>query len=98
MASHAARLADEASVTTPVTIVAELSDEDRQPSGSALDEALIEKVKAALPAQPWADGTHKAVAVQLGISASLATRYISELIRRGDFIQQVDGQLLPDGG
>jgi hypothetical protein len=54
-------------------------------------EELIEQVRTRLPAQPWPTGTHREIAAELGIHASVVRRVIEELIRRGDFYRQEDG-------
>lgn len=62
----------------------------------ALDEDLLARVKAALPPQPWPDGIHRQVMETLGLSNALVKKSIAELIRRGDFLRQVDGILYPE--
>lgn len=59
-----------------------------------LDESLLAAAKALLPAQPWPSGIHREIADKLGLTASQASKYIQVLINRGDFVDQVDGQLL----
>jgi hypothetical protein len=59
-----------------------------------INPELLEKVKELLPVQPWPTGIHKTVAEKLGLSSPETWKYIRELIRRGDFNDQVDGQLL----
>jgi len=48
-------------------------------------EALLKRVKSALPSRPWPDQVHKLVATDLRISNKLATRSISILMDRGYF-------------
>ncbi len=62
-----------------------------EPSGRRQDPELIDRVKVALPAQPWPKGIHRQVAGELGLSASSVSGAIAELIRRGDFFPQIDG-------
>lgn len=62
-----------------------------------LDEDILAAVKELLPSQPWSAGAHKDVADKLGLTATQASKYIHELIRRNDFMDQVDGQLFPRG-
>jgi len=62
-----------------------------------IQDDLLIKIKSALPAQPWPDGIHKQIAGQLNIPTQVVSAHISELIRRGDFVRQVDGVLFPDG-
>lgn len=70
---------------------------DRPAIPLGLDDEILAAIKKLLPAQPWSSGIHSDVADKLGITASQASRYIQELIRRGDFVQQIDGQLFPNG-
>jgi predicted Zn finger-like uncharacterized protein len=56
-------------------------------------EELINRVRDALPPQPWPKGTSHKVAVGLDIPQKLVTRAIQELIRRGIFLLQIDGTL-----
>lgn len=58
-----------------------------------LTEEEIEKVRVALPAQPWPTGTHKVVAEKTGLTNTLAMKAIRELIHRGAFKEQIDGIL-----
>ena len=71
---------------------------ESEPSGLGLDEAILLAVKEILPPQPWTSGVHRDIAGKLGIPPNRASKYINELIRRGDFLEQVDGQLFPNGG
>ncbi|MEJ8843968.1 hypothetical protein WG954_16365 [Lacibacter sp. H375] len=63
------------------------------PDRIEIDETILEKVREILPQQPWPKGTHKEVAEKLGLAASVVSRYIYELIRKGVFKPQVDGVL-----
>jgi hypothetical protein len=63
-----------------------------------LDDALLDAAKELLPAQPWPSGIHRELADKLGLTPAQASKYIHALIKRGDFLEQVDGQLLPDNG
>jgi ssDNA-binding Zn-finger/Zn-ribbon topoisomerase 1/uncharacterized membrane protein (DUF485 family) len=56
-------------------------------------EDIIEKVKAALPEQPWPDKVHRKVATDLGISKTMVHKAIRELVIRGVFKEQIDGKL-----
>jgi len=56
-----------------------------------IPDKLIEQVRMRLPAQPWPTGTHRDIAIDLGIHTSVVSRVIDELIRRGDFYRQEDG-------
>ncbi len=62
--------------------------------GFQFDEDMLTTVRELLPVQPWPSGTHNEVADKLDIKPSLASRYIHELIRRGFFKDQKDGQLI----
>jgi hypothetical protein len=68
---------------------------DPIPSRIELDEAVLSAVKGLLPSQPWPIGIHREVAERIGITHRQVSMYISELIRRGDFVEQIDGQLIP---
>lgn len=61
------------------------------------DEDILSAAKEILPSQPWPSGVHLNVADKLGLTHSQASRYIKELIRRGVFLDQADGQLCPHG-
>lgn len=60
---------------------------------AAITEELIEQVRSEMPEQPWPTGIHKVVRARLGMSQSTFNRIIAELIRRGIFKKQVDGDL-----
>jgi hypothetical protein len=57
------------------------------------DEALIERVRAALPAQPWPTGTHKTVAKELKLPPKIVSQAINQLMVRGIFRFQIGGKL-----
>jgi DNA-binding transcriptional regulator YdaS (Cro superfamily) len=81
----------------PASQDAQAISEDVQPRERVepdLDLQLLERVKEALPEQPWPDGIHKKIAETLGITKSQVSKYMKELIKRGDFSHQVDGTLL----
>lgn len=59
-----------------------------------IDDDLIERVRSALPPQPWPTGTHKDVMSKLGISNGQYKRAIVELTKRGMVKEQVDGVLI----
>ncbi len=64
------------------------------PSSAAkvvVSEETLEKVRFAMPKQPWPTGAHHAVAEKLGLQPSEVRRAVSELIRRGAFHHQIDG-------
>lgn len=63
----------------------------RQP----IDEAVLAKVEARLPKQPWPKGVHRQVRKDLQLSEKTYRRAVSELIRRGKFMRQIDGTLVP---
>jgi hypothetical protein len=65
---------------------------------SEYDTELMAKIRGLLPSQPWPDGIHNEIAGQLEIESRIVSKYISELIRRGDFVRQVDGKLFPEAG
>lgn len=62
-----------------------------------IDKDLLASAKDLLPAQPWPAGVHKELAEKLSLTPAQASKYIQALIRRGDFLDQVDGQLFPKG-
>jgi len=62
-----------------------------------IDEALVESVRSLLPSQPWPTGVHLEIADKLGIPNKFVARCINELIVRGVFMRQIDGQLFPPG-
>lgn len=64
------------------------------PTPVALSEEIIERVKNALPPQPWPKDTHKSVIAELGITSSQYKRAIVELTKQGVVKQQIDGVLL----
>ena len=68
------------------------------PLSSDYDPDLLAKIRDALPSQPWPVGIHKQIGETLGLPNVVVSRYITELIKRGEFMKQVDGTLLPDGG
>ncbi len=70
-----------------------LKSEPIPPEKIEVNEEILEKVKTALPAQPWPKGTHKEVAEKLGLASNVVSKHIYELIRRGVFKPQVDGVL-----
>lgn len=60
---------------------------------TGLDAELLASIKELLPPQPWPQGVHKEVADKVGLTYGQVAKYIKELIRRGDFMEQVDGEL-----
>jgi hypothetical protein len=76
----------DASVETATAAPEETKLEDFDPN-------LLASVQSLLPSQPWPYGIHKQVADKLGIANSVVSKCIKELIRRGIFVPQVDGQL-----
>jgi len=56
-------------------------------------EEFLDKVRNLLPSQPWPAGTASMVANKLGTTPGLVKHAIHELIRRGVYKIQVDGQL-----
>ncbi len=57
-------------------------------------EEIIQQVKAALPAQPWPKGIHNTVGEQLGLAPQVVRKAIQQLILKGDFMDQYDGQIM----
>jgi hypothetical protein len=73
----------------------ELAENEEKNTIVNLDPTMLEQVKDLLPPQPWPKGTRKMVADKLGLTDKQSSKYVNELIRRGDFLEQVDGQLIP---
>jgi hypothetical protein len=63
-----------------------------------LDVDILNAAKELLPPQPWPSGIHRELADKLGLTPTQASKYIHALIKRGDFLEQVDGQLSPESG
>jgi hypothetical protein len=77
------RLIEKAGNFSPTSVGQQKADE--------IDEITLGKVKNALPSQPWAQGTHKDVSVTLGLPQPTVRRAMQILIKRGDFLPQIDG-------
>ena len=73
--------------------VVDLATTSLQPKFTLTNE-LLDAVKQHLPPQPWPKGTAKAVAERLGLPLPHVQRAVQQLIRQGDFMDQVDGQLV----
>jgi len=58
-----------------------------------LSPDLIERIKNALPQQPWPKGVHQTVAEQLDLKATTVQKAIQHLIKTGHFSDQIDGVL-----
>lgn len=58
-----------------------------------LDPELLEKVKLALPPQPWPVDTHKKVGASLGLDPATVRFAINELIKTKQVHYQLDGNL-----
>src|ERR1017187_7215683 len=56
-------------------------------------EQTLTTVQSLLPVQPWPSGIHKEIAIKLGISNRQAAIAINELVRRGIFQPQADGEI-----
>jgi RNase P subunit RPR2 len=57
-------------------------------------EEVILQVKAELPQQPWPKGIDKTVAEKLQVPLAVVRKAIQQLIYRGDFMDQYDGQVM----
>lgn len=64
-----------------------------QPSDELYDEEFLQKVKEAMPPQPWPTGAAKLAARTLGITPRRLSGALSELVRRGVFKLQMNGEL-----
>lgn len=64
------------------------------PSPPPIDDGLVERVRLALPVQPWPKGIHKEIIADLKITAHQYKKAVATLTNRGVFKQQVDGVLL----
>lgn len=62
-----------------------------------LDDELLERIRASLPAQPWTTGTHRVISVELNIPPQLVQLAIKQLIARGIFKKQINGVLIENG-
>lgn len=58
------------------------------------DEDFLKKVEQELPEQPWLKGVDKEVAKTLSVSNARIKKAINELIRRGIFKHQVNGEVI----
>lgn len=58
-----------------------------------LTEEFICDVKYRLPPQPWEKHIHKIIASELGVSNSMVQRAIRHLIDKGEFHEQINGEL-----
>jgi transcription elongation factor Elf1 len=58
-----------------------------------INEEMLERVRREMPAQPWPTGTHHEIATKLELSTAELRRAVNELIKRGKFLQQIDGVL-----
>lgn len=66
----------------------------RTPKIIFIDEDTIDKVKSLLPEQPWRIDVHREVAEKLELDNKIVKRSIRELIKRGIFKNQRDGQII----
>jgi hypothetical protein len=61
--------------------------------GKPIDEELLNRVKEAMPTQPWPHGAARTVAVMLGIQKPIVDEAVEELTKRGVFKRQYEGVL-----
>lgn len=59
-----------------------------------LDDKLLDKIKHKLPEQPWETGIHKKIANELNLSNKLVSIAIQQLIGKGYFKNQINGNIL----
>ncbi len=64
------------------------------PDALALTEATIERVRVAMPAQPWPKGASRATADRLGLPLEIVNEAVDELIARGAFRTQSGGAVV----
>ncbi|WP_156126624.1 hypothetical protein [Burkholderia sp. 9120] len=66
----------------------------RQPKAlQPVTPEIIDRVRQALPTQPWPKGVHQSVAAQLQLKPQTVQKAMQHLIRIGEFSDQVDGVL-----
>jgi len=58
------------------------------------DEEILQNVMEMLPEQPWPQGIHLEIADKLQVKPTLASKYVGELIKRGHFRKQSDGEVV----
>lgn len=71
--------------TIRVTIPSSLKSQE------PLTQEVIERVRVALPTQPWPKGIHQTIAVTLSLRPTTVQKAIQQLIRTGVFMDQLDG-------
>jgi|GEM_PF-3468047 len=62
------------------------------PSRPSVDEDVVDRVRDALPAQPFPKGTHREIAGKLGISVQDVHRSVGLLYKRGVLQKQISGE------
>lgn len=60
---------------------------------SEINENKIDMIKRELPVQPWPNSIHKDIAIKLGMSNAAVSKGIRILIERGEFKEQINGEL-----
>ncbi|MEH6577393.1 MAG: hypothetical protein V7731_10010 [Amphritea sp.] len=66
-------------------------------SGKQLTQEFLDQVDTLLPIQPWPRNTHKEIAVELNCTPSQVSRATKELIKQGNYMYQIDGELFENG-
>lgn len=61
-----------------------------------LDEDILNQIQNKLPMQPWTTGIHKVIATELNVPNKLVSIAIQQLISRGIFKNQVNGQIIEE--
>lgn len=74
------------------------SSQVKQIPRKPITNEFVEKLKAALPSQPWKPGLHKRIASQLSCSTSEYFAGVERLIDDGIFLRQKDGVLYDNDG
>jgi transcription elongation factor Elf1 len=64
-----------------------------EPAEESCDEEFLQKVREAMPAQPWPTGAARLAANRLGVSPRRLSVAIDQLVKRGVYKMQVNGAL-----
>ena len=75
---------------TPLALIGKLTSTRKD---AFVSRDVLEKVKNALPPQPWQPRVHQKVAEELNVAARVVSSAINELIERGIVFRQHAGVL-----